>query len=140
MERELSSSRRQPALLCLSPIDGRPAKPPDRPYNAAWSLSTLEPAVNLMDISSWLQGAKERSFATLAKTSQAVGAGLGYVRQAVGSTWLFGSTESSQSYDGKPVDEKHYFLIPDRRSTNRYSLYSWRPFSAHCNSFANSFR
>ena len=52
--------------------------------------------------------------------------GVGFVQAAVGSLSLFGSTEHSDSYDHERVDEKHYFLIPDRRSENDYALYVMR--------------
>ncbi len=79
-----------------------------------------------MDINRWISQAKKLSFSALAKTSEAVGAGAGFVQSTIGKSWIFGSTESSASYDDHPVDEKHYFLIPNRRADVGYSLYSMR--------------
>ncbi len=79
-----------------------------------------------MDISKWIGQAKDLGYSALAMASGAVGAGLGYVKTAIGSAWLFGSTETSSSYDHDRFDEKHYFLIPDRLSEVGYSLYVMR--------------
>jgi hypothetical protein len=79
-----------------------------------------------MDISKWIGQAKDLGYSALSMASGAVGAGLGYVKTAIGSAWLFGSTETSSSYDHDRFDEKHYFLIPDRLSEVGYSLYVMR--------------
>lgn len=78
-----------------------------------------------MDIARWIGQAKDLSFAALARGSETVGAGVGFVKSAVGRLWVFGSTETSASYD-QDVDEKHYFLVPDRRCESHYSLYVMR--------------
>ena len=79
-----------------------------------------------MDIGKWIGQAKELGYGALSKTTDALGAGVGFVRSQIGTSWLFGSTESSRCYDSDRTDEKHYFLIPDRRSDVGYSLYSMR--------------
>lgn len=76
-----------------------------------------------MDINSWLNQAKALSESALARTTHALGSGAGFVSSTLGSISVFGSTESSGSYDSDRVDEKHYLLIPDRRSEEGYSLY-----------------
>lgn len=50
------------------------------------------------------------------------GSGLGYAKQAVASSWLFGSNEVVNS----AADEKHYFLIPYKLADCGYTLYSMR--------------
>lgn len=82
--------------------------------------------MQLMNITKWISQAKDLGFSALAQTSGAVGAGAGYVQALVGRVWLFGSTETSSSYEHGLVDEKHYFLVPDRRSESGYSLYVMR--------------
>ena len=79
-----------------------------------------------MDLSGWISQAKDLGFSALSRASDALGAGVGFVKATVGQTWLFGSTESSSSYDHERTDEKHYFLIPDRRLEVGYSLYVMR--------------
>ncbi|MHB8955403.1 MAG: hypothetical protein ACYC4U_20690 [Pirellulaceae bacterium] len=79
-----------------------------------------------MDFAKWVNQAKDLGFSALSQASDAVGAGVGFVKSAIGPAWLFGSTETSSSYDDDRVDEKHYFLIPDRRSDAGYSLYVMR--------------
>ena len=80
----------------------------------------------MMDISKWIGQAKDLGYAALSQASDAIVAGGGFVKSALGQGWLFGSTETSSSYDDDKVDEKHYFLIPDRRSEHDYSLYVMR--------------
>ena len=79
-----------------------------------------------MDISKWISQAKDLGYSTLSQASDALGAGMGFVKATIGGAWLFGSTETSSSYDHDRVDEKHYFLVPDRRSSAGYSLYVMR--------------
>ena len=79
-----------------------------------------------MEISKWINQAKDLGFSALSQASEALGAGVGFVKTAIGQAWLFGSTETSSSYDHDRVDEKHYFLMPDRRSDAGYSLYVMR--------------
>ena len=69
----------------------------------------------------------KRTGSTLIKNASNVfGSGVDYVSACVGKTRLFGSTEASSDYDGQLYDEKHYFLVPDRRSGYGYSLYVMR--------------
>jgi len=79
-----------------------------------------------MDITGWINQAKELGVSALAKTSGALGAGVGFVKSRIGPAWFFGSTESSSSYDVNRVDEKHYFLIPFHRADSGYSVYVMR--------------
>lgn len=78
-----------------------------------------------MDIYRLISQAKDAGWSTLAQATGVLGGGVGYVRSALAQTWLFGSTESSNQYDRK-VDEKHYFLIPDPRNLEGFSLYTMR--------------
>ena len=79
-----------------------------------------------MDVMGWIGQAKDISYSAFAQATGAVGAGVGYVQSNLPRSWLFVSTESSSSYETAKVDEKHYFLIPDRRTSERYSLYTMR--------------
>ena len=58
--------------------------------------------------------------------SDVVGAGIGFVGATVDGIKLFGSTETSSTYQHEKFDEKHYFLIPDLSSEYEYSLYIMR--------------
>lgn len=73
----------------------------------------------------WIRHAQDVGNAMFSKTSDAIGTGAGYVRATLGKVSLFGSVESSKLYD-KKADERHYFLIPDRRTGTGYSLYVLR--------------
>ena len=80
-----------------------------------------------MEFDKWIRQAKGLSSAALSAATETLGAGAGYVRSAVdGGLSLFGSTESSDSYSDELVDEKHYFLVPDRRTDQGFSLYVMR--------------
>ncbi len=79
-----------------------------------------------MGISDWIKKGTELGWAAFAQASQTMGAGYGYLRESISGAWLFGSTESSDSYDDQPYDEKHYFLIPFQIAESGYSLYSMR--------------
>ncbi|MBM3963857.1 MAG: hypothetical protein FJ308_02145 [Planctomycetes bacterium] len=79
-----------------------------------------------MDISKWINDAKNFGYAAVSQASEALGAGVGFIKTSVGRAWLLGSTETSFSYDRDRFDEKHYFLIPDRRSDVGYSLHVMR--------------
>ncbi len=78
-----------------------------------------------MDVTKLLKQATGMGWAGLTKASEALGAGFGFIRQSLGATWLFASTETSSAYD-EQLDEKHYFLVPYRLSEVGYSLYSMR--------------
>lgn len=79
-----------------------------------------------MNISKWIDQARELGTSTISQALDVFGSGVGYVTSTLSSALVFGSTEESSSYDHLQVDEKHYFLIPDRRSESRYSLYVMR--------------
>ena len=78
-----------------------------------------------MEFSKWLDQAKELSYSALARTTDVVGAGYGYVSSAITNSRLFASTESSSTYDTN-IDEKHYLLVPDRLAPAGYSIYVMR--------------
>lgn len=48
------------------------------------------------------------------------GNGIAYVTKGSGSLWLFGST--SASLVSSKYDERHYFLVPDKRAADGYSI------------------
>jgi len=52
--------------------------------------------------------------------------GVGVLRSHLGGIPFFGSTATSQFYDHKKFDEKHYFLIPNKAMDDGYSLYVMR--------------
>ena len=79
-----------------------------------------------LNLLKWASQAKDLGYSALSQASNSLGAGAGFVRSAIGGSWLFGSTETSHSYSDAHFDEKHYFLIPDRRSESEYSLYVMR--------------
>ena len=56
----------------------------------------------------------------------ALDTGVGLVSATLQGIPFFGSTTTSDEYDHNKVDEKHYFLIPDRLSDQGYSLYVMR--------------
>lgn len=47
-------------------------------------------------------------------------------KRSVGAIPFIGSNEVSESYDGKQVDEKHYFVLPYRLAEQGYLMYSMR--------------
>lgn len=73
-----------------------------------------------MDVRKWLQQTAEYGYNSVAGGLGIAGAGVGYVTELVGNLRLFGSTATS-STDQKS-DERHYFLVPDTRSEDGYSL------------------
>lgn len=82
-----------------------------------------------MDIHSLLNSAKSTAsnFYSSASelveaTTNSLGSGLGYAKQSLSNSWLFGSSEVAVT----DFDEKHYFLIPFKLSEQGYSLYSMR--------------
>ena len=79
-----------------------------------------------MDINSWLKQAQDVGAGAWSSATSALGTGAGYVQSTLSGVTWFGSTESSLRYDDGPVDEKHYFLVPDRRNDAGYSLYVLR--------------
>ncbi|MFK7820646.1 MAG: hypothetical protein AB8G99_18140 [Planctomycetaceae bacterium] len=85
-----------------------------------------------MNFGELLNKAKDKSlsaFSHAAKVTQvatdAVSSGFGYAKEKIGGTWLFGSTEESNSFV-EQFDEKHYFLVPYHLSECQYTLYSLR--------------
>jgi len=82
-----------------------------------------------MKLTSILEAVRTTASATVGGMSDLVesatssfGAGLGYAKQALASSWLLGSNETIHG----DVDEKHYFLIPYRLAESHYTLYSMR--------------
>ena len=85
-----------------------------------------------MNFGELLKQAKDKSlsaFSQAAKVTQvatdAVSSGLGYAKEKLGATWLFGSTEQSDNFV-EQFDEKHYFLVPFHLAECKYTLYSMR--------------
>lgn len=74
-----------------------------------------------MDIRKWVQDATVCGYKSLTSGLGVAGAGVGYVTDFVGNLRLFGSTKTVVAGD-QSHDERHYFLIPDPRSEDRYSL------------------
>lgn len=52
--------------------------------------------------------------------------GLSFIKKSLGSLNFVVSKERSSTYEGKGVDEKHYFVIPYRLAEDGYTLYSMR--------------
>ncbi len=73
-----------------------------------------------MEILKWVQQSAEYGYNSVAGRLGVAGAGVGYVTELVGSLRLFGSTTTSAA--GQLFDERHYFLVPDVRSEDGYSL------------------
>jgi len=73
-----------------------------------------------MDIRKWVQQTAEYGYSSVSGGLGIAGAGVGYVTELVGSLRLFGSTTTSGAE--QKFDERHYFLVPDTRSEDGYSL------------------
>jgi len=52
--------------------------------------------------------------------------GVGVLRATWGSLPLLGGTATSKAYDHTKIDEKHYFLVPDKTAEQGFSLYVMR--------------
>lgn len=85
-----------------------------------------------MKFSELIQQAKDKSLAAFSQVAvvskaatEAVSSGFGYAKQKFGSSWLFGSSEESDSFT-EQFDEKHYFVVPYRMADCDYTLYSLR--------------
>ena len=82
-----------------------------------------------MKFDSFLEAARATAAGTLSGITEIVesatasfGAGLGYAKESLASSWLFGSNETIDA----AADEKHYFLVPYRLAESQYTLYSMR--------------
>ena len=82
-----------------------------------------------MDFQSLLNSAKSTATGAFQGMSELLetatgsfGAGLGYAKDTLSMSWLFGSNEIA----GLHYDAKHYFLIPYRIADCGYTLYSMR--------------
>ena len=77
------------------------------------------------DFTSYLTKAKELGNAAWNTAASAVGGGGGVetVRATVGGIPFLGSAVTSDAYDSERTDEKHYFLVPDRRQDHGHSLH-----------------
>lgn len=73
-----------------------------------------------MDVRKWLQQTAEYGYNSVAGGLGIAGTGVGYVTEFVGNLRLFGTTATSES--DQKYDERHYFLVPDLRSDDEYSL------------------
>lgn len=85
-----------------------------------------------MNFSELIKQAKDKSLAAFSQVAviskaatEAVSSGFGYAKEKLGNSWLFGSSEESDSFV-EQFDEKHYFLVPYRLADCRYTLYSLR--------------
>ena len=70
-----------------------------------------------MNIAKW---AKNMGSAAYTGAANALGASAGFVSSQLGLL-VASSTATSGDYDEQQFDEKHYFLVPDRRSEVGYS-------------------
>ncbi len=73
-----------------------------------------------MDFRKLVQQAAEFGYQSVAGGFERAGQGVGYVMQMVGGLRLFGSTQSLSA--DQAFDERHYFLVPDPRCEDGYSL------------------
>lgn len=73
-----------------------------------------------MDVRKWVQQTADYGYNSVAGGLGIAGAGVGYVTELVGNLRLFGSTTTSSTEQN--FDERHYFLVPDTRSEDGYSL------------------
>ncbi len=73
-----------------------------------------------MDIRKFVQQTAEYSYNSVAGGLGIAGAGVGYVTELVGSLRFFGSTTEVDA--NIQFDERHYFLVPDSRNAEGYSL------------------
>ena len=58
----------------------------------------------------------------LGSATDSFGTGIGYAKDSLSASWLFGSSEVAEV----DFDEKHYFLIPYKLVDSGYTLYSMR--------------
>lgn len=73
-----------------------------------------------MDLTGLLKNATNLGYSSVSNGIQQATSGIQSVSKMVGSLLLFGSTASAPA--DQKYDERHYFLIPDRRSPEAYSL------------------
>ncbi len=73
-----------------------------------------------MDFRKLVQQAAEFGYQSVAGGFGMAGQGVGYVMQMVGGLRLFGSTQTLNA--DQAFDERHYFLVPDPRCEDGYSL------------------
>ncbi len=60
------------------------------------------------------------------KVTETFDTGVGLLQDTLGGVPFFGAMATSETYDHKSYDEKHYFLIPDVGSVEGYSIYVMR--------------
>lgn len=73
-----------------------------------------------MSFQNWIRQTAEYGYSSIVSGLSIAGAGVGYVTEFVGSLRLFGSTKVASG--NQEFDERHYFLVPDNRSDEGYSL------------------
>ncbi|MBL8892515.1 MAG: hypothetical protein JNL67_21240 [Planctomycetaceae bacterium] len=73
-----------------------------------------------MDLTNLLKRATNLGYSSVSGGIQQAASGIHSVSQMVGGLFLFGSTTSAPA--DQKCDERHYFLIPDRRTADGYSL------------------
>lgn len=75
----------------------------------------------MLDIRKWIRDVADYSYQSLSSSANVAGAGVGYISKWIGGLQLFGSTKTVST--GKNThDERHYFLVPDPRSEDGYSI------------------
>lgn len=62
----------------------------------------------------------------LSEAGKVIEGGAGFVTTTLGQIPFFGSLETSEDYDHKKYDEKHYFLIPDETANDGFAVYVMR--------------
>ncbi len=73
-----------------------------------------------MSIHKWLQQTAELGYSSITGGFQAAGSSVGYLSDLVGNFKLFGNNASGDS--DQAFDERHYFLVPDMRNPDGYSI------------------
>jgi hypothetical protein len=73
-----------------------------------------------MQIKKWLQLTADYGYKSMMSGLDVAGTGMGYLTKLVGDLRLFASTNASNA--DATFDERHYFLVPDPRSHEGYSL------------------
>ncbi len=85
-----------------------------------WNFSAVFSSGVCMDIRKWVQQTAEYGYSSCDGGLSIAGAGIGYVHKFVGNLQLFGSTTTSNAE--QKYDERHYFLVPDKRSEDAIHL------------------
>ena len=73
-----------------------------------------------MSIRKWIAETSEQGYSLLSGTAELASSSVGYLTKMVGDLKFLGSTRSDDA--SRELDERHYFLIPDRMASDGYSL------------------